>query len=198
MPTDGSDFARRRPLYGKFYVAIKNGASGQELAPLAIDGVVREIGQRPLVAFLPALEAMVSTLGAELLSADAKQAILSQRIEGVDASYASASPSTRDICDCVLKVGLEAIASGSVLNAQEAAVSSVRQLVDAWCLSTVSPEEARSIDSRLGSDMERLAASLLVSSNGRPTRNWRAEEHTPVVHNAESLRSEVIASIEHE
>jgi hypothetical protein len=26
MPTDGADFARRRPLYGQFYVALKNGA----------------------------------------------------------------------------------------------------------------------------------------------------------------------------
>lgn len=46
MPTDGTDFARRRPLYGRFYVALKNGAGASQLAALAADGVAREIGWR--------------------------------------------------------------------------------------------------------------------------------------------------------
>lgn len=109
MPTDGADFAGRRPLYGRFYVALKNGADSTQLAAFAAEGVAKEIGQRPLTAFKPAIEAVISIADSALLSCDAKRSLLVQQMEVLKTELAETSPSARDVCDCVLRTGLEAL-----------------------------------------------------------------------------------------
>jgi Queuosine biosynthesis protein QueC len=119
MPTDGADFARRRPLYGQFYVALKNGADVARLASLASDGVARDIGQRPLVALKPAIAVVLSIANSTLFPEDIKRSLLVQETEKLKAQFAGFS-STRDTADCALRAGLEAVDQGVALSEQGA------------------------------------------------------------------------------
>lgn len=38
MPTDGAEFAKRKPLHGRLYVEVKNGATAEALAAVAVQG----------------------------------------------------------------------------------------------------------------------------------------------------------------
>lgn len=198
MPTDGTDFARRRPLYGRFYVAFKNGADSAQLAAFASDGVAKEIGQRPLIAFKPAVEAVVSIANSTLLSCDAKRSLLAQQMEVLKTQLAESSPSARDVCDCVLRTGLEALDDGGPISGPEVAASAMKELVGAWCLDTINDKISRErplIDRAVLPYAEKMANALLQSDNGKLPRNWRKSETTPISHAAEALNSEVLSPI---
>ncbi len=198
MPTDGADFARRRPLYGRFYVAFKNGADSTQLAAFASDGVAREIGQRPLIAFKPAVEAVLSIADSTLLSCDAKRSLLVQQMEALKTHLAETSPSARDVCDCVLRTGLEALDCGSPIREQEVATSAIKELVGAWCLDTIGDKISRErplIDRAVLPYAEKMANALLQSDNGKLPRNWRKSESMPISHAAEVLNTEVLSPI---
>jgi hypothetical protein len=70
MPTDGADFQRRRPLYGRFFVDIKQGASDDRLVTSGCLGIAREITKdRQMPMFRPMVEALVAIRPGENLFA---------------------------------------------------------------------------------------------------------------------------------
>jgi hypothetical protein len=118
MPTDGTDFARRKPIYGRFYADARNGAPAIDLAELLVECLAREIRRdRPLIALRPVVNALLSVTedygnGAlPLLSAAEKKNLLLRRLDALDQTFGEHS-STRHLCENARKIGIEAIDSG--------------------------------------------------------------------------------------
>jgi hypothetical protein len=197
MPTDGADFGRRRPLYGQFYVALKNGADIARLASLASDGVPRDIGQRPLVALKPAVTVVVSIANSNLFTKDTKRSLLVQEAEKLKARFADSSPSTRDIVECVLRAGLQAVDRGGALDQQKVTAGAIQKLIRAWCLDTIGDNEGqiRSLEPATLPHAEAMANALLKSYNGKLPSNWKRSKTNPISHTSEALNSEVLTPL---
>ena len=196
MPTDGVDFARRRPLYGQFYVALKNGADVARLASLASDGVARDIGQRPLVALKPAIAVVLSIANSTLFPEDIKRSLLVQETEKLKAQFAGFS-STRDTADCALRAGLEAVDQGVALSEQGAATDTVRKLFRAWCLDKIDGKaDIRSLEQATFPHAQMMADALLISDDGKLPRNWKNSKVDPISHTVDALNSEVLTPLQ--
>ena len=197
MPTDGADFARRRPLYGQFYVALKNGADAARLASLASDGVARDIGQRPLVALKPAIAAVLSIANLPLFPKDMQRSLLAQEAEKLKAKFADSS-STRDIVDCVLRAGLETVDDSAALSEQEVTTRAVQKLIRAWCLDMIGDKQAEihSLEQATLPEAEAMADALLKSDNGKLPSKWKKSKSNPISHTAEVLNSEVLTPLQ--
>lgn len=91
MATDGADFQRRRPIHGRYYVALKNGDSVERLAELSVECLSNEARSRPMPMLRPMVDAIVNCLSAgQLFSNDQehKQRSCITALRTIDARFA--------------------------------------------------------------------------------------------------------------
>jgi len=199
MPTDGTDFGRTRPCYGKAYTMARDGADDADVAECVMRGVeldIRRDGGAP--AFPVAVELLVvaSCVGNNL-----------QLLSGVDAIRRDFvdSPLTRHIAAAVETLGLTAFAEGRSLSAEEASEKLLVQIAQSRCCDGMTGYIARnrtrdlsasqaivgSIKANLAQTnaVRELAVRMLnCSPKGLPAR---APKASPVTHTAEGLSEEI-------
>lgn len=94
MPTDGTDFARRRKFYGKYYTLAKAGADAPTLAGLGSAGFAREVQSDRAMPMLGAMLDAVIGLRHEIGSGGAPPSETHRRIGSrLDAVLATWDPS---------------------------------------------------------------------------------------------------------
>jgi hypothetical protein len=80
MPTDGTDFKRRRVHYGAFYIAAKTGAEEATLSAIGVAGLAREITKD---FSLPMLKPMIDAAASALSGLFAKDGtVLFHHVQG--------------------------------------------------------------------------------------------------------------------
>ena len=199
MPTDGADFGRTRPCYGRAYTMARDGADNADVAECVMRGVeldIRRDGGAP--AFSAAIEiVMGATAGGN------GQQILS----GADALNRSFvdSPLTRHFAKATELIGLSAIAEGRALSRQEASVQLLAQFAESRCCEGMTGYVARNrtkdiaasqaIVESIKSHLGRTAAARDLadrmqrcSPKGLPARATKA---APVAHTADGLNEEL-------
>lgn len=197
MPTDGADFGRTRPCYGKAYVMARDSAADVEIAGCTMRGVemdIRRDGGAPL--FPAVVEALVSATasgnGGQLLAA----------VDGLKSKF-SDFPLTRLFAAASEKVGLSAIADGHALSQREAAEKLLVEFASSRCCDGMAGYLTRnrtknlsaslaiveSIKSELGRAAPDLADRMLrCSPKGFPAR---APKTAPVDHSPKGLDEEL-------
>lgn len=124
MPTDGADFGRTRPCYGKAFTMTRDAADDSDVAECVIRGVeldIRRDGGAPSFKAAVALIVTGSTPQMLLLGGD------EIRQKYVD------SPLTRHLAEGAVKVGLEAFKLGKRYSTEQAAQALVVQLGISRC-----------------------------------------------------------------
>jgi hypothetical protein len=209
MPTDGTDFARRKACYGRFYTASKDGVPVAVLGSIALEGLARDIRRDGgLPAFRPLVEHLVGIMIPGLLGNDDMRKQLMDGVDHIDQELADFSL-TRDACGVARKVGLEALSGG--IDPSEESIKShlVAGLVKSRCLDRASPyitrHRTRSIHGteQLTKTVAQatlpnaliLAEAIYKSPKGVPPRGWDGTSSTAIEHTATALNNEVIAEI---
>lgn len=201
MPTDGADFGRTRPCYGKAYTMARDGADNADVAECVMRGVELDIkrdGGAP--AFPVAVNILLLTCGG---GGD-----IQRLLAGVDAIRRDFvdSPLTRHFAAAVEKVGLSAIAEGQRLTREQAERKILVQVAESRCCDGMTGYVARKRTNDLGAShtivesiklklgqtaaVRDLAARMRnCSSKGMPAKPVKL---APVTHSAESLNNEEI------
>jgi hypothetical protein len=108
MPTDGADFQRRRPLYGRFFVDIKQGASDDRLVTSGCLGIACEITKdRQMPMFRPMVDALVAIRPGENLFVqdfESYEAAVSTAIAAVAGQF-PVCEAVRDL-ECLISAGI--------------------------------------------------------------------------------------------
>jgi len=201
MPTDGADFGRTRPCYGKAHTMARDGADDADVAEYVMRGVeldIRRDGGAP--AFPVAVDILVIVCGGGGNGQRLLAGVDAIRRDFVD------SPLTRHFAAAVEKIGLSAIAEGRGLTREQAERKLLVQVAESRCCDGMTGYIARnrtkditaslaiveSIKSKLGqtSAAHDLAVRMRnCSPKGIPAK---AAKVVPVTHSAESLNNEEI------
>lgn len=199
MPTDGADFGRTRPCYGKAYTMARDGADNSDVAECVMRGVELDIkrdGGAP--AFPVAVDILLLAC-----SSGGNHQQLKAGVETIRRNFVD-SPLTRHFAEAVAKIGLAAIAEGRGLTREQAERMLLVQIAESRCCDGMAGYVARkrtnnvaaslaiveSIKSELGHTVAvRDLASRMrnCSSKGMPAKAAKA---APVKHSAESLNNE--------
>ena len=201
MPTDGADFGRTRPCYGKAYVMASEGADDADVAECVMRGVeldIRRDGGAP--AFPVAVDTILLACGG---GDDGRQFFAV--VDAIKRDFAD-SPLTRHLAAAVETIGRSAIADGCSLSREKAERLLLVQVAKSRCCDGMTGYVARtrtkdlvasqaiidSIKSKLdqSSAAYDLAARMRnCSPKGLPARAAKA---APVTHSADSLNNEEI------
>ena len=200
MPTDGADFGRTRPCYGRAYTMARDGADNADVAECVMRGVeldIRRDGGAP--AFTEAVDLVVAAC---------RSANGSQLLAGVDATRQKFvdSPLTRHIAEAAAKTGLAGIAAGNIPSREQAARELLVRIGASRCCDGMTGYVARhrtknnvregnavvgDIKARLGQTfaVKDLANRMLnCSQKGLPARVPKAAS---VSHSADGLNEEL-------
>ena len=201
MPTDGADFGRTRPCYGKAYTMARDGADNADVAECVMRGVELDIRRDGGAPAYP--------VAVDLLTLASSGGLSDQKLlAGVDAIRRDFvdSPLTRHFAAAVETIGLSAIVEGRSLSREQAARMLLVQVAESRCCDGMTGYVARtrtkdlaashgivgSIKSQLAQTAAAhdLAARMLkCSPKGLPAR---AAKGAPMTHSAESLNNEEI------
>ena len=201
MPTDGADFGRTKPCYGKAYTMAREGAEDADVAECAIRGVEIDIKRDGGV---PAFSLIVDLLVRACDGADNGRRLL-MGVDEICRDFAD-SPLTRHFTAAAERIGLEAIAQGRPLLPQQVAENLIVKFAESRCcdgmLGYVARHRTKDFEASLGivgsikskldqaPSMSDLAARMLNGSKkGMPAK---AVKVAPVTHSAESLNNEEI------
>lgn len=124
MPTDGADFGRTRPCYGKAFTMTRDAADARDVAECVIRGVELDIkrdGGAP--SFKAAVALIVTASSRELVQ---------RRGDEIRQMFVD-SPLTRHLADGAVKIGLEALKLGKHYSTEQAAQALVVQLGISRC-----------------------------------------------------------------
>jgi len=199
MPTDGTDFGRTRPCYGKAYTMARDGADDTDIAECVVRGVeldIRRDGGTP--AFRVAVDLLVAG------SCGGNRTQLLSGLNAIRREFAD-WPLTRYIAAAVETLGLSAITEGRSLTPQQASEQLVVQMARSRCCDGMTGYIARNRTKNLaesqvivGSIMRKLTQTHAVqdlesrmlrsSPKGIPAR---APQAAPVAHTADGLNEEI-------
>lgn len=199
MPTDGADFGRTRPCYGKAYIMAREGAADADVAECIMRGVepdIRRDGGAP--SFCPAVELLM------LATASCSRSQILDGVDMIQRDFMDFSL-TRHFASATEKVGLSAINEGRALSRQEASERLLVQFAESRCCDSVVGYAARysaettaaneqpkdSINSHLSQTaaVRDLAERMQrCSPKGLPARAAKVE---PVSHTADGLNEEL-------
>ncbi len=199
MPTDGADFGRTRPCYGRAYTMARDGADDADIAECVIRGVELDIRRD---GGTPAFSAAV-----DLLVAGSCGGNRTHLLSGADAirRESADSPLTRHIAAAVDTLGLSAITEGRSLTPQGASEQLVVQMAQSRCCDGMTGYIARNRTKNLAASqmivgsikaklpqtnaVRDLAGRMLrCSPKGLPAR---APKAAPVAHTADGLNEEI-------
>ena len=199
MPTDGADFGRTRPCYGKAYTMARDGADNSDIAECAIRGVeidIRRDGGAP--AF---------SVAVDLLVLASRGGNCQQLLSGVDAirlQYAD-STLTRHIAAAADRIGLSAITEGLSLCREVASEQLLVQIAESRCCDGMTGYVTRNRTKNLAAG-QRLVGSIKAKLSGtNAVRDLgsrmlhcspkgipaKAAKVAPVAHTAEGLNEEI-------
>ena len=200
MPTDGADFGRTRPCYGRAYTMARDGADDADVAECVMRGVELDIRRD---GGAPAFSAAVDLLVVACVGNNGQQLLA-----GVDAIQRNHvdSPLTRHFANAAKIIGLTAISEGITLSRQQAAEQLLVHFAQSRCCDGMTGYLARNRTQNLaashaiiGSIKSKLAQAFFTSDltarmlncslKGLPAR---AAKVAPVTHSAESLNNEEI------
>lgn len=208
MPTDGTDFARMKACYGKFYTATKQGVAEADLASIALEGLARDLRRDGgLAAFRPLIDLLRNTLAPGLLSSNDKGGQLLDGVERIERQYADSSL-TREACAAARTVGLKELNCASLPCMDNVMAQMVVELIKTRCLDRASPYATRhrthSIQGtqQLNGEIAQaafpeariLADAIYNSPKGTPSRQWNGRV-APIEHTAAALENEVICQL---
>lgn len=199
MPTDGADFGRTRPCYGKAFTMARDGADDYAVAECVVKGVeldIRRDGGAP--AFRPAMEVLMAA------SNGGSGQLLMSGVDSITKNFAD-SPLTRHIVDAVEKLGIAALAEGQSLSFERASEKLLVKIAESRCCDgminyiarnrtqdlAASQRVVNSIKDNLPrtSTVRDLATRMRnCSPKGLPARALKA---TPLAHTAEGLSEEL-------
>ena len=124
MPTDGADFGRTRPCYGKAFTMTRDAADDGDVAECVIRGVELDIkrdGGAP--SFKDAVALIVTGSSSQMLLLGA---------DGIRQKFVD-SPLTRHLAEGAVKVGLGALKLGKRYSTEQAAQALIIQLGVSRC-----------------------------------------------------------------
>lgn len=199
MPTDGADFGRTRPCYGRAYTMARDGADEAAVAECVMQGVELDIkrdGGAP--AFPVAVELLV------LASNGGNSHDLLSGVDTIGSSFVD-SPLTRHIADAVEKLGLAALAERKPLSAEGASEKLLVHIAESRCCDGMMGYIARNRTGDLAASQKivglikaelpqthavfDLAARMRnCSPKGMPARPPKT---VPVIHTAAGLDEEI-------
>jgi hypothetical protein len=212
MPTDGADFQKRRPTQGRYFVAVKNGATSVQLAECALEALEARIKQEKM----PMLRAMADVVldcitGQPLLSRSPK--IFARTLKtGLDAVAEGFSEIgiTREVGEQLERVGLRLRMEGATLSPNQcrdrilgdfAETFVQADLLDrARCHTArhrqMESSEVQRLEQRILGSMRPqllpLMQSVYANPRGTPTSRWKTSPPI-LLHTAEALQAEVIS-----
>ncbi len=199
MPTDGADFGRTRPCYGKAYVMAKEGADDQAVAHCVMRGleidIRREGGVPGFVALADLITKFAQTGGS------AKDVMIG--LEGVRRGIVD-SPLSRHLVHAAIQMGMRVIREFKNMSRQRVAEGILLRMAESRCCDgmhgylsrhrTGDPSQSAdivaSIKSKLGDSPQApdLARRMLNgSAKGLPAK---AAKQAVVSHTAEDLNNE--------
>jgi len=199
MPTDGADFGRTRPCYGKAFTLARDGADESVVVEYGVKGVeldIRRDGGSP--AFRAAMELLVLTT-----NGGNRQALLSG-VDTISQGFAD-SPLTRHIASAVERIGLSGFAEARTLSAEVASEKLVAEIAGSRCFDGMPGYLARNRTKDMHASLELVdsykaglphSAALRdlakrmrdCSPKGLPARSPKG---APLVHTIEGLDEEI-------
>jgi len=194
-----------KACYGKFYTATKQGAPEAALAPIALEGLARDLRRDGgLPVFRPLIDLLQDILAPGLLSSNDNGGHLLDAVAQVERQYAESSL-TREVCAAARSVGLKEINRGGVPCAETIMAEMVVELVKTRCLDRASPYATRhrthsiqgtqqlngQIAQAAFPEAQILAKAIYSSPKGVPPRQWSGQV-APIEHTAATLESEII------
>jgi hypothetical protein len=199
MPTDGADFGRTRPCYGKAYTMARDGADDTDVAECVMRGVeldIRRDGGAP--AFPVEVDLVVTA------SLSGNHQWLLSGVDAIGRGFVD-SPLTRHIGEAVNKVALSAIAEGRALSKVQAAEKLLVQIAESRCCDGMTAYIARHRTGNLAAShavidsiKAKLPQTIAVHDLADRMRNCspkglpaRAPKTPQVSHTAEGLDEEI-------
>ncbi len=199
MPTDGADFGRTRPCYGKSYTMARDGADDAAVAEFVVRGVELDIKRD---GGAPAFRTAVELLMVASSSGNSRQ--LLSGADAIGRNFVD-SPLTRHIAAAVETLGLSALAEGHSLSAEHASEKLLVQIAESRCCDGMTGYIARNRTKDLAASQEivasikahlpqtyavrDLAARMLnCSPKGLPAR---APKASPMAHTVAGLDEEI-------
>jgi uncharacterized protein YhdP len=214
MATDGADFQRRRIFHGKYYVEVKNGADAARLAQVSVDCLVRELRQDFQMPMLrPMVDAVVACIhGRSLFARNPEICMqeLSVQLSPIQSQF-SESGATREVCQLLIRAGLETRSQADGRSVEEYRDTLLRKfghdLLQEKSLEFAEPYTAahrglddkglenleHSIHDLADADLLQLAKAIYESGRGVPTTRWRGASESMMTHSVEALSNEVLA-----